>query len=106
MLPTHNFSAVLRVNLSASFYLAQAVIAPMTGQGYGRIVNVGGLRRAFPAFRGGQLHHRLGADRRRRPVHGRLTGFVCRSGRVIAAGSKSTNAKVTRRLTIEAAMQL
>ncbi len=30
----------LRVNLSASFYLAQAVLAPMIERGFGRIVNV------------------------------------------------------------------
>lgn len=37
----------LRVNLSAPFHLAQAVIAPMTGQGYGRIVNVGSVTAAM-----------------------------------------------------------
>ena len=158
----------LRVNLSAPFYLAQAVIAPMTAQGFGRIVNIGsvtaamgnpveagygaakagllgltrslaravarkgitvnlvvpgvfetemtrvdaargargdprddparpprrpartGLGGAVPARRGGQLHHRLGGNRGRRPVHGRLNaldgangprrGFVCSFG--------------------------
>jgi NAD(P)-dependent dehydrogenase (short-subunit alcohol dehydrogenase family) len=37
----------LRVNLSAPFHLAQAVIAPMTGQGYGRIVNIGSVTAAM-----------------------------------------------------------
>jgi NAD(P)-dependent dehydrogenase (short-subunit alcohol dehydrogenase family) len=33
----------LRVNLSGPFHLAQAVLTPMTGQGHGRIVNVGSV---------------------------------------------------------------
>ena len=37
------WDAALRVNLSAPFHLAQAVIAPMTAQGHGRIVNVGSV---------------------------------------------------------------
>ena len=37
----------LRVNLSAPFHLAQAVIAPMTAQGYGRIVNIGSVTAAM-----------------------------------------------------------
>lgn len=37
----------LRVNLSAPFHLAQAVIAPMTGQRYGRIVNIGSVTAAM-----------------------------------------------------------
>jgi acetoacetyl-CoA reductase/3-oxoacyl-[acyl-carrier protein] reductase len=37
----------LRVNLSAPFHLAQAVIAPMTELGSGRIVNVGSVTAAM-----------------------------------------------------------
>jgi len=37
----------LRVNLSAPFHLAQAVIGPMAGQGSGRIVNVGSVTAAM-----------------------------------------------------------
>ena len=37
----------LRVNLSAPFYLAQAVIAPMAAQGGGRIVNIGSVTAAM-----------------------------------------------------------
>ncbi|MBV9380356.1 MAG: 3-oxoacyl-ACP reductase FabG [Streptosporangiaceae bacterium] len=37
----------LRVNLSAPFHLAQAVLAPMTEQGFGRIVNVGSVTAAM-----------------------------------------------------------
>jgi NAD(P)-dependent dehydrogenase (short-subunit alcohol dehydrogenase family) len=37
----------LRVNLSAPFQLAQAVIAPMTAQGSGRIVNIGSVTAAM-----------------------------------------------------------
>ena len=37
----------LRVNLSAPFHLAQAVIAPMTDQGSGRIVNIGSVTAAM-----------------------------------------------------------
>jgi NAD(P)-dependent dehydrogenase (short-subunit alcohol dehydrogenase family) len=37
----------LRVNLSAPFHLAQAVIAPMTDLGSGRIVNVGSVTAAM-----------------------------------------------------------
>jgi NAD(P)-dependent dehydrogenase (short-subunit alcohol dehydrogenase family) len=37
----------LRVNLSAPFHLAQAVIAPMTAQGSGRIVNIGSVTAAM-----------------------------------------------------------
>lgn len=37
----------LRVNLSAPFYLAQAVIVPMTTQGCGRIVNIGSATAAM-----------------------------------------------------------
>ena len=37
----------LRVNLSAPFHLAQAVIGPMTGQGSGRIVNIGSVTAAM-----------------------------------------------------------
>jgi acetoacetyl-CoA reductase/3-oxoacyl-[acyl-carrier protein] reductase len=37
----------LRVNLSAPFHLAQAVIGPMTGQGGGRIVNIGSVTAAM-----------------------------------------------------------
>ena len=37
----------LRVNLSAPFHLAQAVIGPMTEQGSGRIVNVGSVTAAM-----------------------------------------------------------
>ena len=41
------WDAALRVNLSAPFYLAQAVLAPMTAQGFGRIVNVGSVTAAM-----------------------------------------------------------
>jgi NAD(P)-dependent dehydrogenase (short-subunit alcohol dehydrogenase family) len=41
------WDAALRVNLSAPFHLAQAVIAPMTAQGYGRIVNIGSVTAAM-----------------------------------------------------------
>lgn len=37
----------LRVNLSGPFHLAQAVIGPMTEQGFGRIVNVGSVTAAM-----------------------------------------------------------
>ena len=37
----------LRVNLSAPFQLAQAVIGPMTQRGFGRIVNVGSVTAAM-----------------------------------------------------------
>jgi NAD(P)-dependent dehydrogenase (short-subunit alcohol dehydrogenase family) len=37
----------VRVNLSAPFHLAQAVIGPMTRQGFGRIVNVGSVTAAM-----------------------------------------------------------
>jgi len=37
----------LRVNLSAPFHLAQAVIGPMTEQGSGRIVNIGSVTAAM-----------------------------------------------------------
>jgi len=37
----------LRVNLSAPFHLAQAVIGPMAGQGSGRIVNIGSVTAAM-----------------------------------------------------------
>ena len=37
----------LRVNLSAPFHLAQAVIGPMTQQGWGRIVNIGSVTAAM-----------------------------------------------------------
>ena len=37
----------LRVNLSAPFHLAQAVLAPMTAQGSGRIVNIGSVTAAM-----------------------------------------------------------
>jgi NAD(P)-dependent dehydrogenase (short-subunit alcohol dehydrogenase family) len=37
----------LRVNLSAPFHLAQTVIAPMTAQGSGRIVNIGSVTGAM-----------------------------------------------------------
>ena len=37
----------LRVNLSAPFHLAQAVIGPMTQQGWGRIVNIGSVTGAM-----------------------------------------------------------
>ena len=42
-----DWEAALAVNLSAPFYLAQAVIAPMTAQGYGRIVNIGSVTAAM-----------------------------------------------------------
>jgi NAD(P)-dependent dehydrogenase (short-subunit alcohol dehydrogenase family) len=35
-----DWDRALRVNLSAAFYLAQAVIGPMVDQGFGRIVNI------------------------------------------------------------------
>jgi NAD(P)-dependent dehydrogenase (short-subunit alcohol dehydrogenase family) len=35
-----DWDRALRVNLSAAFYLAQAVLGPMIDQGFGRIVNV------------------------------------------------------------------
>ena len=35
------------MNLSAPFHLAQAVIAPMTAQGFGRIVNIGSVTAAM-----------------------------------------------------------
>lgn len=41
------WEAALRVNLSAPFHLAQAVIAPMTSQGSGRIVNIGSVTAAM-----------------------------------------------------------
>ena len=41
------WDAALRVNLSAPFHLAQAVIAPMTGQRFGRIVNIGSVTAAM-----------------------------------------------------------
>jgi acetoacetyl-CoA reductase/3-oxoacyl-[acyl-carrier protein] reductase len=37
----------LRVNLSAPFHLAQAVIGPMSEQGFGRIVNIGSVTAAM-----------------------------------------------------------
>ena len=37
----------LRVNLSAPFHLAQAVIGPMARQGWGRIVNIGSVTAAM-----------------------------------------------------------
>ncbi len=37
----------LRVNLSAPFHLAQAVIGPMTERGFGRIVNIGSVTAAM-----------------------------------------------------------
>jgi NAD(P)-dependent dehydrogenase (short-subunit alcohol dehydrogenase family) len=43
------WEAALRVNLSASFHLAQAVIAPMTAQGSDRIVNIGSVTAASAA---------------------------------------------------------
>jgi NAD(P)-dependent dehydrogenase (short-subunit alcohol dehydrogenase family) len=43
------WEAALRVNLSAPFHLAQAVIAPMTAQGSGRIVNIGSVTAASAA---------------------------------------------------------
>jgi NAD(P)-dependent dehydrogenase (short-subunit alcohol dehydrogenase family) len=41
------WDAALRVNLSAPFHLAQAVIGPMAGQGSGRIVNIGSVTAAM-----------------------------------------------------------
>ena len=42
------WDAALRVNLSAPFYLARPpVVAPMTAQGFGRIVNVGSVTAAM-----------------------------------------------------------
>ena len=41
------WDAALRVNLSAPFHLAQAVIAPMADQGSGRIVNIGSVTAAM-----------------------------------------------------------
>jgi acetoacetyl-CoA reductase/3-oxoacyl-[acyl-carrier protein] reductase len=41
------WDAALRVNLSAPFHLAQAVIVPMTAQGSGRIVNIGSVAAAM-----------------------------------------------------------
>lgn len=41
------WDAALRVNLSAPFYLAQAVIGPMTELGSGRIVNIGSAAAAM-----------------------------------------------------------
>ena len=35
------------MNLSAPFYLAQAVIEPMTAQEFGRIVNIGSVTAAM-----------------------------------------------------------
>jgi len=37
------WDSAIRVNLSASFYLAQAVLGPMIERGFGRIVNVGSV---------------------------------------------------------------
>jgi NAD(P)-dependent dehydrogenase (short-subunit alcohol dehydrogenase family) len=37
------WEAAIRVNLSAPFYLAQAVLGPMLEQGFGRIVNIGSV---------------------------------------------------------------
>jgi NAD(P)-dependent dehydrogenase (short-subunit alcohol dehydrogenase family) len=37
------WDAAIRVNLSAPFYLAQAVLGPMLEQGFGRIVNIGSV---------------------------------------------------------------
>jgi acetoacetyl-CoA reductase/3-oxoacyl-[acyl-carrier protein] reductase len=36
-----DWQETLTLNLSASFYLAQSVLDPMRGQGFGRIVNIG-----------------------------------------------------------------
>jgi NAD(P)-dependent dehydrogenase (short-subunit alcohol dehydrogenase family) len=41
------WDAALRVNLSAPFHLAQAVLEPMIAQGFGRIVNVGSITAAM-----------------------------------------------------------
>jgi NAD(P)-dependent dehydrogenase (short-subunit alcohol dehydrogenase family) len=41
------WDAALRVNLSAPFHLAKAVIAPMRDQGFGRIVNIGSVTAAM-----------------------------------------------------------
>ena len=52
---------VLEVNLSGSFFMAQAVAEPMRAQGYGRIINIGSVmsgrglprRAAYAASKGG-----------------------------------------------------
>ncbi len=44
---TDEWDAALRVNLSAPFHLAQAVLEPMIAQGFGRIVNVGSVTAAM-----------------------------------------------------------
>ncbi|GIW31122.1 MAG: gluconate 5-dehydrogenase [Meiothermus sp.] len=52
---------VLEVNLSGSFFMAQAVAGPMRAQGYGRIINIGSVmsgrglprRAAYAASKGG-----------------------------------------------------
>lgn len=52
---------MLEVNLSGSFFMAQAVAGPMRAQGYGRIINIGSVmsarglprRAAYAASKGG-----------------------------------------------------
>ena len=46
------WDATLAVNLSAPFFLAQALVPAMKGKGWGRIVNFASLQ-SFRAFRGG-----------------------------------------------------
>ena len=51
------WDAALRINLSAPFHLAQAALAPMISQGFGRIVNIGSVTAAM----GGSVEAGYGA---------------------------------------------